>query len=76
MKKYAFDWNFTKICSYKSNKQYSKIGSDNGMAPIRRQAIIWTNNGLFTDEYMRHSASTSSESHINIYSYISLVPMS
>ena len=22
------------------------IGSDNGLAPIRRQAIIWTNGGL------------------------------
>ena len=25
--------------------QYSSIGSDNGLAPIRRQAIIWTNDG-------------------------------
>ena len=23
----------------------SSIGSDNGLAPIRRQAIIWTNDG-------------------------------
>ena len=22
----------------------------------RRQSIIWTNDGYFTDEYMRHSA--------------------
>ena len=28
-----------------SNYQYSRIGSDNGLAPTRRQAIIWTNNG-------------------------------
>ena len=27
------------------NQQYSSIGSDSGMAPTRRQAIIWTNNG-------------------------------
>ena len=27
--------------------------------PTRRQAIIWTNDGLFTDAYMRHSASIS-----------------
>ena len=27
------------------NKQYANIGSDNGLAPIRRQAIIWTNDG-------------------------------
>ena len=29
-----------------SNWQYSIIGSDNGLAPIRRQAIVWTNDGL------------------------------
>ena len=28
-----------------SNKQYSSIGSDNGLAPTRRQAIIWNNDG-------------------------------
>ena len=27
-----------------SNQQYSSIGSDNGLAPARRQAIIWTND--------------------------------
>ena len=27
--------------------------------PNRRQAIIWTNDGYFTDAYMRHSASMS-----------------
>ena len=26
-------------------KQYSSIGSDNALAPSRRQAIIWTNDG-------------------------------
>ena len=31
----------------------------NGLAPVRRQAIIWTNDGQFTDAYMRHSASMS-----------------
>ena len=39
--------------------QYSTIGSDNGLAPTRHQAIIWTNDGKFTDEYMRHSTSMS-----------------
>ena len=34
-------------------------GSDNGLAPTRRQAIIWSNDGKFTDAYMRHSASMS-----------------
>ena len=39
--------------------QYSIVGSDNGLAPARRQAIIWTNSGLVTDPYMRRSASMS-----------------
>ena len=38
---------------------YSSIGSDNGLVPTRRQAIIGTNDGEFTDAYMRHSASIS-----------------
>ena len=54
-----FDWYFTEVCSQGSSSQYSSIGSDNGLAPARRQAIIWTNDGLFTDAYMRHSASMS-----------------
>ena len=37
----------------------SSIGSDNGMAPNRRQTIIWTKDDYFTDAYMRHSASMS-----------------
>ena len=36
---------------------YSSISSDNGLAPARQQAIIWTNNGKFIDAYMRHLAS-------------------
>ena len=39
--------------------QYSIIGLDNGLAPNRQQAIIWTNDGQCTDAYMRHSASMS-----------------
>ena len=35
------------------------IGLDNGLAPSRRQAIIWTNDGYITDAYMRRSASMS-----------------
>ena len=31
------------------------IGLDNGLAPTRRQAIILTNDGYFTEAYMRHS---------------------
>ena len=30
---------------FMSNCQWSSIGSDNGLAPGRRQAIIWTNGG-------------------------------
>ena len=37
--------NFTEVCSQGSNQQYASIGSDNGLAPSRRQAIIWTNDG-------------------------------
>ena len=35
------------------------IGSENGLAPVRQQAIIWTNDGLFTDTFMRQAASMS-----------------
>ena len=35
------------------------IGLDNGLALSRRQAIIWTKVGKFTDAYVRHSASMS-----------------
>ena len=41
-----FDYNFTEVCSQGSSLQYSIIGLDNGLAPNRRQAIIWTNDGL------------------------------
>ena len=30
------------------------IGSVNDLAPVRRQAIIWTNDGSITDAYSRH----------------------
>ena len=39
-----FDSKFIDICSYGSNWQWINIGLD-GLVPIRRQAIIWTNNG-------------------------------
>ena len=52
-----FDWS----SFVGSNEQYSSTGSDNGLAPARQQAIIWTNDGKFIDAYiyMRHSASMS-----------------
>ena len=40
-----FDYDFTEVCFQGSNSQYSSIGSDNGLAPARRQEIIWTNDG-------------------------------
>ena len=44
---------------FKSNQPHSSIGSDNGLAPTRQQAIIWTHAGWLKDAYMRHSASMS-----------------
>ena len=38
-----FEWNFTEVYSSGSNGQKARIGLDNGSAPNRRQAIIWTN---------------------------------
>ena len=37
--------NFSEVCSWKSNWQYSSIGSDNGLALNRQQAIVWINDG-------------------------------
>ena len=34
-------WNFLEVCCQVSNWQFTSIVSDNGMAPNRRQAIIW-----------------------------------
>ena len=38
-----FVWNFTEVCSAGSNRQEVGIGSGNGLAPNRRQAITWNN---------------------------------
>ena len=38
-----FDSNFTEVYFQGPNQQHFSIGSDNGLAPIRRQAIILTN---------------------------------
>ena len=35
------------------------LTSDDGLAPVRRQAIICNSDGYFTDAHMRHSASMS-----------------
>ena len=42
-----FDSNFTKICSQGSDWQWVSIGSGNGLALNRRQAITWTNANPF-----------------------------
>ena len=39
--------NFIEICFLGCNWQYDSIGSDNGLVPNRRQAIIWSNVGMF-----------------------------
>ena len=36
----------TEVCPLESSQNYFRIGSYNGLAPTRRQAIIWTNDGL------------------------------
>ena len=41
-----FNSNFTEICSQRFNCQYANIGSDNGLARSRPQAIMWTKDGL------------------------------
>ena len=41
-------------------KSSINISSDNGWVLTRPLAIIWTNDGNFTDVYLRHSASLSS----------------
>ena len=41
-----YERNFIEVCSLGSNWQCAIIGSDNGLALKRHQAIIWTNNGL------------------------------
>ena len=52
------------MCSSKSNQQFSSIGSDNGLAPARRQAIIWTSDGKFTNAYIPQSAPMSQINHV------------
>ena len=45
LKYLKLDYNLTEVGSQGSIWQYSSIGSGNGLAPTRRQAIIWTNDG-------------------------------
>ena len=59
MKMFEFQLKFHWSLFLKVQLKYSSIGLDYGLAPSRRQAIIWTNDGKFNDAYMRHSASMS-----------------
>ena len=59
MKVFEFRFKFHWSLFLRVQWQYSIIGSDNGLAPSRRQATIWTNDGYITDTYMRRSASMS-----------------
>ena len=54
-----FDWDFTEVCSQGPINNVPAFGLDNGLVPARQQAIIWTNDGQFTDSHMHHSASMS-----------------
>ena len=57
IKMYTFGLKFHRSLFLKDQLKYSGTGSGNGLAPIRRQDIIWTNDGNITDAYIRHSAS-------------------
>ena len=39
-------YDFTEFSAKGSHSQYSSTGSDKGLVPKRRQAIIWTRGGL------------------------------
>ena len=41
----SFALDITQMCFWGLEEQYSSIGSDNGLAPTRRQAITWSTNG-------------------------------
>ena len=43
--KIYFHENLIEVHCTGSNSQLVSIGWDNGLAPVRRQAIIWTNDG-------------------------------
>ena len=51
-----FNEDFIAVCSWGSNSQYSRIGSDNDLTSAKRQAIIWAIEDQFADAYMRLSA--------------------
>ena len=44
---------------------FSSIGSDNGLALTRQQAIIWTNDGKFTDGWRIYASLGLNELTVN-----------
>ena len=56
-----------------SNQPYSSIGSDNGLVSGRWQAIVWTNDGYFTNVYVHHLASMCQAFSISIWELFSIV---
>ena len=66
-----FDANLIEICSPGSNQQYFSTGSDSGLALIRQQAIIWTNDDHFTDTNLCHSPqSDKNDAYIHLWNVI------
>ena len=57
----------TLILGIRNGEREKLPSSDNGMAPTKRQTFIWTNVGLITDAYMRHSASASQQRMCDMY---------
>ena len=58
-----------------SQKWYSYIGSDNGLAPTRRQAIIWTNDDYFAVLSLYHFSSvawSTAQYDSRIYNFVVL----
>ena len=59
MKIYEFWLIFHLILFLTAKLKYFSIGLHDAFVPTRLQAIIWTNDGKFTDIYLRHLASMS-----------------
>ena len=47
-----YDSKLIEICFQVCNYQYTSIALDNGLAPSKRQAFIWTDNGQVSMMYI------------------------
>ena len=56
-------WILIEICFY---LQYSNIALDNGMAPVRRQAILWTNIGWLLFYWCIYASLSLNELSLNV----------